>query len=112
MAGIAGLEYSPNPKWQFFTYYGGTYFNWNYTVVSPGNYLGFGFPGSSSSSNRQFQEPVFGFYYTYWKSPKYGALQFIGEYAYLTRAPWYVAPGTPADAHSHMLFGSLRFTLP
>ena len=55
MAGIAGFEYAPNPKSQFFAYYGGTYFDKNYTVVSPGNYLGFGFPGSSSA-NRQFQE--------------------------------------------------------
>jgi hypothetical protein len=111
MAGIAGFEYAPTPKSQFFGYYGGTYFNRNYTVVSPGNYLGFGFPGSSSA-NRQFQEPAFGYYYTYWKNPKYGALQIIAEYAYLTRAPWHVAPGTPSTAHAHMIFSSLRFTLP
>ena len=111
MGGIAGFEYAPNAKSQFFGYYGGTYFDRNYTQLGPGNYLGFGFPGSSSA-NRQFQEPVFGYYYTYWKNPRYGALQIITEYAYLTRAPWYVAPGTPSTAHAHMIFGSLRFTLP
>ena len=111
MGGIAGFEYAPTPKSQFFGYYGGAYFNRNYTLVGPGSYLGFGFPGSSSA-NRQFQEPVFGYYYTYWKNPKYGALQIIAEYAYLTRAPWYVAPGTPSTAHAHMVFTSLRFTLP
>jgi hypothetical protein len=111
MAGIAGFEYAPTPTSQFFAYYGGTYFDRNYTVISPGNYLGFGFPGSSSA-NRQFQEPNFGYYYTFWKNPKYGALQIITEYAYLTRAPWYVAPGTPSTAHANMVFGSLRFTLP
>ena len=111
MAGIAGFEYAPTPKSQFYAYYGGTYFLRNYTVVSPGNYLGFGFPGSANA-NRQFQEPVVGYYYTYWKNPKYGALQIITEYAYLTRAPWYTAPGTPSAAYSHMVFSSLRFTLP
>ena len=111
IAGIAGFEYAPNPKSQFFAYYGGTYFNRNYTVVSPGNYLGFGFPGSSSA-NRQFQEPNFGYYYTFWRNPRYGALQFIGEYAYLLRAPWSVPAGTPSIAHAHMIFGSMRFTLP
>jgi hypothetical protein len=111
MAGIGGFEYTPTSKSQFFGYYGGTYFDRNYAVIGPGNYLGFGFPGSSSA-NRQFQEPVFGYYYTYWKNPRYGALQLITEYAYLTRAPWYVAPGTPSTAHAHMVFGSLRFTLP
>jgi hypothetical protein len=111
MAGIAGFEYAPTAKSQFFGYYGGTHFQRNYTVVSPGSYVGFGFPGSSSA-NRQFQEPAFGYYHTFWRNPKYGALQAIGEYAYLTRAPWYVAPGTPSTAHAHMFFGSLRFTLP
>jgi hypothetical protein len=61
-------------KSQFYAYYGGTYFDKNYTMVSPGNYVGFGFPGSTSA-NRQFQEPMFGYYYTFWKNPKYGALQ-------------------------------------
>ena len=111
MAGITGFEYAATPKSQFFAYYGGTYFLRNYTLVSPGNYLGFGYPGSSNA-NREFQEPVFGYYYTYWKNPKYGALQIITEYAYLTRSPWYVAPGTPSNAHAHMVFTSLRFTLP
>jgi hypothetical protein len=111
LAGVAGFEYAPTTKSQLFGYYGGTYFQRNYTLVSPGSYMGFGFPGSSSA-NRQFQEPSFGYYYTFWKNPRYGALQFIGEYAYLTRAPWYVAPGTPSTAHAHMVFGSLRFTLP
>jgi len=111
MSGIAGFEYAPTPKSQFFAYYGGAYFDKNYTVVSPGNYLGFGFPGSSSA-NRQLQEPMFGYYYTFWKNPHYGALQIITQYSYLTRAPWYVAPGTPHTAYANMVFGSLRFTLP
>jgi hypothetical protein len=111
MAGIGGFEYAPNAKSQFFGYYGATYFNRNYTVTGPGSYLGFGYPGSSAA-NRQFQEPNFGYYYTYWKNPKYGALQLIMEYAYLTRAPWSVPPGAPSMAHAHMIFGSLRFTLP
>jgi uncharacterized coiled-coil protein SlyX len=111
VAGIAGFEYAPNAKSQFFTYYGGTYFNRNYTVVSPGSYLGFGFPGSSSA-NRQFQEGEAGYYYTFFRNPRYGSLQFIGEYAYLSRAPWSVPAGTPSTAHAHMVFGSMRFTLP
>jgi len=112
MAGIAGFEYAPNPAMTFFGYYSGSYFNRNYMLVSPGNYLGYGYPGSSSSANRDFQEPMFGYYYTFWKNPRIGALQFIGQYSYVMRSPWWVAPGTAWDAHAHMAFGSLRFTLP
>jgi hypothetical protein len=111
MGGIGGFEYAPNAKSQFFGYYGGVYFDRNYIATGANSYLGFGYPGSSAA-NRQFQEPVIGYYYTYWKNPRYGALQLITEYAYLSRAPWYVAPGTPSTAHAHMVFGSLRFTLP
>lgn len=110
-AGIAGFEYAPTPKSQLFVYYGGEYFGRNYTVVSPGSYLGFGFPGSTNA-NRQIQEPTFGYTYTFWKNPKYGALQILSQYAYLTRAPWSVAAGTPSVAHASMVFGALRFTLP
>jgi hypothetical protein len=110
-AGIAGFEYAPTPKSQFYAYYGGEYFGRNYTVVSPGSYLGFGFPGSTNA-NRQIQEPTFGYTYTFWKNPKYGALQIYSQYAYVTRAPWSVAAGTPSVAHASMVFEALRFTLP
>ena len=112
MSANAGLEYAPTAKSQFFAYYSGSYFRRNYTVLAPGSYLGFGFPGSSAAASRQYQEPTFGYYYTWWKNPRYGALQAIGQYAYLTRAPWYAAPGTPTTGHANMIFGSLRFTLP
>ncbi len=111
IGGTAGFEYTVDANSQVFGYYGATYFNRNYTVLGPNTYLGFGHPGSNSA-NRQFQEPSLGYYYTFWKSPKYGSLQIITEYAYLTRAPWYVAPYTPSTAHAHMVFGSIRFTLP
>ena len=90
LGGVAGFEYTLDSKSQVFGYYGGTYFSRNYTVMGPNSYMGFGYPGSSSA-NRQLQEPSFGYYYTFWKNPKFGALQLILEYAYLTRAPWSVA---------------------
>jgi hypothetical protein len=112
LSGIAGFEYAPDPKSQIYAYYGGDYFRRNYTLVSPGSYLGFGFPGSSNAANRQIQEPSFGYIRTFWKNPNYGALQVVTQYSYLTRAPWWVAAGSPSSAHAHMVFASLRFTLP
>ncbi len=111
MSGILGFEYAPSASTQFFAYWADAYFKRNYTQIGPNSYLGFGYPGSASA-NKAFQEPQIGYYHTYFKSPKYGALQLITEYAYLTRAPWYWPAGTPSIAHAHMVFGSLRFTLP
>lgn len=112
MSGIAGFEYRPTAKSQFYGYYGADYFRRNFIVTSPGNYLGFGYPGSSTSANRQIQEPTFGYIRTYYRSPNFGALQIVTQYSWLTRAPWSVPAGTPTTAHAHLVFASLRYTLP
>jgi hypothetical protein len=47
-----------------------------------------------------------------WKDPTYGALAFLTQYSYVTRAPWFVAPGAPKNAHYSLVFIDLRYTLP
>lgn len=111
-SGIAGLEYLVRPSSQLFAYYSGAYFSRNYVTVSPGNYLGFGYPGASSSANRQIQEATAGYTHIFWKNPNFGSFQVIGQYAYVTRSPWYVASKADADIHTHMVFAGMRFTLP
>jgi len=49
---------------------------------------------------------------TFWKDPKYGALNLMGQYSYLQRKPWSVAAGAPADASLSMVLFNLRYTLP
>jgi hypothetical protein len=112
-SGIGGFEYQVNPKTMFYGYYGGAYFQRN-TALDPatGKFLGFGFPGSSSASNRSVQEGTFGFIQTFWKNPNYGALQLINQYSYLTRSPWSVAAGSPKNAHLSMGYVNLRYVLP
>ena len=59
-----------------------------------------------------------GFNQTFWRSPTYGALNFMGQYSYLARNPWAVSAassatlGSPKDAHLNMIFINLRYTLP
>ena len=49
-------------------------------------------PGSNYataiSQNRTIQEGTVGFNQTFWKDDKYGALNLMGQYSYLTRNPW------------------------
>jgi hypothetical protein len=49
---------------------------------------------------------------TFWKDAKYGALNLMFQYSYLQRNPWFVTTGQPTDAHLHMGFVNLRYTLP
>jgi hypothetical protein len=39
-------------------------------------------------------------------------LQSYVQYSYLTRAPWFVAPGTPKNAHLSMVYAGFRYILP
>jgi hypothetical protein len=111
-AGIGGFEFQSDPNSQWYAYYGGAYFSRNFTVTAPNQFLGFGFPGSSAGANRQVQEFTIGYTRTFWKNPNYGALQWMTQYSYVTRAPWSIAVGTPSAAHTHMLYLNLRYALP
>lgn len=111
-SGIAGFEYQLRPSFMVYSYYGGAFFERNTAVDAGGKLIGFGFPGSASSSNRSVQEATFGFVRTFWKNPRYGALQWINQFSYLTRSPWSVATGAPKNAHLGMAYMDLRYVLP
>jgi hypothetical protein len=128
-SGIGGFEAQATAKFMVYGYYGGTYFQRNYDFIGAGsgsttygipcsvapsgyNCEGFGFPGSSGSSNKSIQEGTMGFIPTLWTNPKYGKLQLITQYSYLTRAPWYVKTGNPKNAHADLVYVDLRYVLP
>ncbi len=113
-SGLSGVEYQVNPTSMVYGYYGGVYFNRNYsglgTTASP--FYGFGYPGSSTSANRMIQEPTLGYINTFWKKPHYGALQLITQLSLVTRYPWAYTGIATKDTHTYMLFGDLRYVLP
>jgi len=116
-SGIGGFEWQPNSRNQFYGYYGAAYYLRNIGVVidpktGKSSFVGFGFPGSSSASNKSIQEGTFGVIQTFWKNVKYGSLQLITQYSYLTRAPWSVASGAPKNGHLSMVYADIRYTLP
>jgi hypothetical protein len=108
---VTGFEYT-HKKTLIFGYYGGIYVSRAVAIDTNGKPVGYGYTGSSSSQNRAIQEATFGFNQAIWKSPKYGAVNIIGEYSYLTRSPWYTAVGMPKNAIDNIGFLDLRYTLP
>ena len=141
-SGLGGFEWQPNSKFLLYAYYGGAYFQRNtgiqcfvQPVATPASsatslatttptpvcnstpsstpfYIGFGYPSSSSSANKSIQEPTIGYVQTLWRNPKWGALQIITQYSYLTRAPWFVAVNAPKNAHLSMVYADVRYVLP
>jgi uncharacterized coiled-coil protein SlyX len=108
---ITGFEFSQK-KTLIFGYYGGIYVGRDTVVDTNGKLVGYGYSGAPTSQNRTVQEATLGFNQAVWKNPKYGAVNVIGQYSYLTRGPWYVASGQPTNASLNMVFFDLRYTLP
>jgi hypothetical protein len=116
-SGIGGFEWQANSANLFGVYYGADYFQRNFFLdtsagAKPNTFVGFGGPGSSNAANRSIQEPTVDWIITFWKNPQYGALQLINQVSYLTRSPWFVAPGQPKNARSTMVWSNIRYTLP
>ena len=112
-SGIGGIELQPTPKLLLYGYFSAVYIGKNWGVPASGTaLLGYGFPGSASSNNRVIDEWTGGFTYTFWKDAKYGALQLMNQYSYLTRTPWATPATGPANAHTNMIFTNLRYQLP
>jgi hypothetical protein len=98
-----------------YAYYGGIYVGRNAVLDANGTSLvGYGYRGSSNGQNRAIQEISFGFNQTLWKDPKYGALNFMGQYEYLLRSPWYWAANVAGGkgTHDNTIFFNFRYTLP
>ena len=110
---VTGFEITEK-KTMIYGYYGGIYIMRNTAVDTNGKLVGYGYSGSSSGQNRDIQEITFGFNQTIWKDTKWGAVNFMGQYSYLLRDPWYVnfATHQPANANNNMVFFNLRYTLP
>jgi Skp family chaperone for outer membrane proteins len=112
-SGIGGFEWQATPRNMLYSYYGLGYFQRNVTAdPATGKPVGFGYSGSSSSANRAVQEPTFGYVRTLWKHENYGGLQFLTQYSYLSRSPWFAALGTPKNAHASMVYLDFRYLLP
>jgi hypothetical protein len=119
-SGVAGFEWQTTPNFLVDGYYSGAYFFRNFDVTTKAlgtpcgtSYcVGFGFPDSANTNNRDYQEGTIGFIPTIWSSPSYGKLQFISQFSYVVRAPWFVATGSPKNAHAFITYVNLRYILP
>ena len=107
-----GFEFNPKPNTLLYTYFGEYYFGKNVIIDTAGKLAGYGYTGSSNGQNRSIQEITFGASQTFWKDAKWGALQFMAQYAWYNRYPWFVASGQPKDAHNSTVFLNLRYSLP
>jgi hypothetical protein len=110
---VSGFEATIKDVFAPYIYYGGVYIDRNTALDANGTTkIGYGYTGSANSQNRTIQEITAGWTHTIWRDGKFGALQWMAQYAYFFRNPWYVAPGAPKSAHETAIFFNLRYVLP
>ncbi len=112
---VDGFETAVNKNTLIYAYYGGIYIGRDVALDSNGaSLIGYGYRGAANSQNRSVQEITFGFNQTLWKDARYGALNFMGQYEYLMRAPWYWAAGIAGgkQTHDNTIYLNFRYTLP
>jgi len=115
-SGIGGFEWNIPGKTLLSAYYSGVYVQRRYGL-DPGatttpTYIGYGFDKSSNTNNRRIQEISLATQTTLWKSANHGSFQYITQSSWVERAPWYVNPKNPKDAHTFMEYMSLRYIIP
>jgi hypothetical protein len=112
-SGIASAEWQAGKRNVLAFSYSGAYFDRVFsTDPSTGTLVGYGFKGSANSNNRAIQEGTFATQTTLWKQHGYGSVLVITQSSYIARSPWYVATGTPKDAHVFAGYANLRYVLP
>jgi hypothetical protein len=110
---IQGFETNAGKNTLLYAYWSGVYIGKDTGLDANGTSLiGYGYHGSANSQDRYIQEITFGFNQTIWKDAKWGAVNVMGQYAYIFREPWYVAANAPKSAHDNTVFLNLRYTLP
>jgi hypothetical protein len=98
-------------KLLWFGYYGGILIGKDPVIDTNGKLVGYGYVGASNSQNKAIQEATFGLNQTVWANPRYGAINLIYQYEYLTRNPWYIGTG-PDATHDNTIYFDVRYTLP
>jgi hypothetical protein len=95
-------------------YWGGTYVGRDVALDTNGSLIGYGYHGSADTQNRMIQEITLGFNQTIWKNPRYGAVNFMGQYMYEIRAPWYYSLNEAGgkDTQANTVMFNIRYSLP
>jgi hypothetical protein len=109
---IGGLEWDTDPMNKLYGYYSLVNASKDFVQTGATSYVGFGYIGSANTNNKSIEELTIGDAWTLWKKPNYGDLKFLLQASYVDRDPWYVATGTPKDAHLGMLYLDVRYDLP
>ena len=111
MSWVSGVEQQISPRLSVSGYYSGVDADSAFDVDSDGSFIGFGFPGASTSNNRSIREITATGAYQFLRSPDRGSGLFSLQTSWLRREPW-SAENELASAKAFLLFAQVRYNLP
>jgi hypothetical protein len=109
---VGGVEQTLTPRVSVAGYYSGVKAGDNYFTDRDGGFIGFGFPGSSTSNNRNIRELTLTGAYQIVRTPDRGSAQFNTQVSWLTREPWSTPASGLSSARSFMFLAQVRYNLP
>ena len=108
---VGGIEQMLGSTYSLGGYYSGVVIDRNYSVDGDGDFIGYGFPGSSNSNNRKIDEITATFGWRLVNSPTRGSAQLGVQTSWLSRTPWDRNSG-PRSADAILFYAQLRYNLP
>ena len=109
---VAAVEQTLTPRVSVAGYYSGVNAGDNYFTDTDGRFIGFGFPGSSLTNNRNIREFTLTGAYQIVRTSDRGSAQFNTQLAWLTREPWSTPASGLSSARSFMFLAQVRYNLP
>ena len=108
---VGGIEQMLGSTYSLGGYYSGVAIDSNYSVDADGDFIGYGFPGSSNSNNRKIEEITVTFGWQAVNSATRGSVQLGLQTSWLSRTPWDRNSG-PTSADAILFYAQLRYNLP
>lgn len=108
---VGGIEQTLGPTYSLGGYYSGVVIDRNYSMDGDGDFIGYGFPGSSNSNNRKIDEITATFGWQVVSSPTRGSVQLGVQTSWLSRTPWDRGSG-PGSADAFIFYAQLRYNMP
>ena len=109
---VGAVEQALTPRVSVAGYYSGVKAGDTYFTDRDGRFIGFGFPGSSTSNNRSIREFTLTGAYQVVRTPDRGSAQFNTQVSWLTREPWSTPANGLSSARSFMFLAQVRYNLP
>ncbi len=108
---VGGIEQSVSPAVVIAVYDSGMHADASYTTDVSGALIGYGYPGSANSNNRNIHEVTGVFSWRPWAIAGRGSMQWNTQLSWLQRTPWSVGNG-PASADAWLFLTQIRYNLP